>query len=93
MKPRPLANPVYTPLLTLIERRFGVRLSDASSEHLRRVHEHYLAKRQMLLWEHGETGALARKDYAKAVLISEAARLMLREKPWPHRKQAKKGTS
>jgi len=90
---RPTANPTSTPLLALIEQRFGLRLSPHSVEHLRQVREHYLEKRRFLLWEHGEAGALAQEDYAKAVLISEAARIMLREiKPWPRRKQ-KRGTS
>ena len=90
MKPRPSANPVSAPLLALIERRFGVRLSGASAQHLRNVCEHYRGKRTLLLWEHGEAGALARKDYAKAVMISEAANLMLLEiDPWPRRKKSR----
>jgi hypothetical protein len=78
MTSRPVAKPVFAPLLALIERRFGLRLS-GSVEHLRQVHEHYLRKRKLLLWEHGEAGALARKDYGKAVLISETAYLMLND--------------
>lgn len=79
-------------LLDLIERRFDLRLPTDQADHLHHVFEHSMAKREFLLWEHGEAGALAREDYAKAVLISEAARLMLREiDPWPRRKKAKKG--
>ncbi len=90
MKPRPPANPISAPLLALIERRFGVLLAGGSKEHLRNVCEHYREKRRLLLWEHGEAGALARKDYAKAVMISEAAHLMLREiDPWPRRKKSR----
>jgi hypothetical protein len=92
MNSRRSANLSAAPLLTLIERRFGLRLG-GSSEHLRGVHEHYLAKRRLLLWEHGEAGALARPDYAKAVLISEATRLMLREIEPSRRKKNKKGPS
>jgi len=44
------------------------------------------------IWEYGEAGALARRDYAKAVLISEATRLMLREIEPVRRKKNKKGT-
>jgi len=94
MNSRPLATPAAAPLLDLIERRFALRLTSDDVEHLRMVREHYVEKRKLLLWEHGEAGALARKDYAKAVLISEAARLMLREiDPWPRRKKFKRGTS
>jgi hypothetical protein len=78
------------PLLDLIEQRFALRLPTDSIQHLRTVCEHYLAKRRMILWEHGEAGALRRDEYAKAVLISEAARLTLREiDPWPRRKKVK----
>jgi len=94
MVSRPVANSTaLAPLLNLIERRFDVRLN-GDVEHLRRVREHYAEKRSWLLWEYGETDALARRDYAKAFLISEAARLMLREiDPWPRRKKMKKGNS
>jgi hypothetical protein len=94
MNSRRSANPTVAPLLDLIEKRFDLCLPDDSAEHLHGVHEHYLGKRNLLLWQHGEAGALAMPDYAKAVLISEAARLMLREiDPWPRRKKFKKGTS
>lgn len=77
-------------LLDLLDRRFGLRLDIASSGHLRNICEHYLAKRRMLLWEHGEAAALRRSDYAKAVLISEVVRLLLREiDPWPRRRKQK----
>jgi len=93
MNSRRSATSTAAPLLDLIERRFDLRLG-GSAEHLRGVHEHYLAKRTLLLWEHGEADALAREDYAKAVLISEAARLMLREiDPRPRRTKNKKGTT
>ncbi len=85
-------NSSAAPLLDLIERRFALRLSGDNVEHLRMVRELYTEKRRLLLWEHGEAGALACDDYAKAVLISEAARLMLREIS-PHRKKFKRGTS
>ena len=90
MSSRRAANCDALPLLDLIERRFDVRLPMGSADHLRQVCEHYLAKRSMLLWQHGEAGALTHADYAKAVLISETARLLLREiDPWP--RKAKKG--
>jgi hypothetical protein len=79
----------FSPLLDLIERRFEVRIPEGSMEHLRTIREHYLAKRKMLLWEHG-SAVIALDDYAKAVLISETAHLMLREiDPWPRRKKNK----
>lgn len=83
------------PLLNLIEQRFSLRLPTESADHLRTIREHYLAKRKLLLWEHGEAGALRREDYAKAVLISEVVRLMLLREidPWPRRQKTKKGRS
>ena len=77
-------------LLDLIEQRFSLRLP-LEVNHLRNVCEHYSIKREMILWEQGEANALQNKDYAKAVLISEIARLVLREiDPWPRRKRKKK---
>lgn len=88
MTSRHMAN--FSPLLDLIERRFGLQIPSGSATHLRNICEHYMAKRKMLLWEHGSAGAMSRDDYAKAVLISEAANLMLREiDPWPRRKKKK----
>lgn len=82
------ANSKALPLLKLLEQRFDLRLPTGSAAHLRRVYEHYLIKRRMLLWQHGEAGALACESYAKAVLVSETARVLLREfDPWPRRKQ------
>ena len=90
MTSRHKANSDLSTLLDLIERRFSLRLPLGCPDHLRGIREHYDAKRRMLLWEHGETGALRRGDYAKAVLISETVRLMLREiDPWPRRKKNK----
>lgn len=85
------SNKAAKPLLDLIEKRFGLRL-DGSTDHLCSVYEHYISKREMLLREHGETGALVNKTYAKAVLISEAARMMvLREiDPRPTKKKKKR---
>ena len=79
------------PLLDLIERRFDIRL-DGSTDHLRSVSEHYRDKRNLMLIEHGEAGAFVRPEYAKALLISEAARIMvLREiDPRPRKKKRKR---
>lgn len=91
MTSRRAVNCDAKPLLDLIERRFDIRLPTDSAEHLRRVCEHYLTKRHLLLIEYGEAQALTRAEYAKAVLISETARFLLREiDPWP-RRQTKKG--
>ncbi len=88
--PRSAADKTIAPLLSLIERRFDLRLNIQTEQHLRMVCQHYDEKRQMLLWNLGEAAALANEDYAKAVLISEAMRLMLREiDPWPRRKTRK----
>lgn len=81
-------------LLDLIETRFGVSLRSGSDEHLQGVREHYLGKRAFLLREKGPAGTLRNESYAKAVLISEAARMMvLREiMPRPKKKKSKKVT-
>lgn len=94
MTSRHLANTALKPLFNLLEHRFGLRLTGSTVRHLQSVIEHYDAKREFLLWQHGEAGALAHEDYAKAVLVSETARLMLREiDPWPRRKKSIKGKS
>jgi hypothetical protein len=94
MTTRHPANTTLQPLFKLLEQRFALRLDGGSSNHLRDVCEHYDAKREFLLKQHGEAGALMHEDYAKAVLISETARLMLREiDPWPRRKKTNKGKS
>ena len=93
MNSRHPAKLTAAPLLDLIERRFDLRLPN-TSEHLRSVYEHYLGKRKWLLREHGVTDVLRQPEYVKAFLISEAARLVLREiDPWPRKKKIKKGTS
>ena len=77
-------------LLDLIEQKFSLRLP-IEVNHLKSVCEHYTTKRKMILWEQGEATALKNEDYAKAVLISETARLVLREiDPWPRRKKIKR---
>jgi len=75
------------PLLNLIEQRFGLSV-DGPKSHLLSVQEHYCEKRKMLLAEHGES-ALAHKDYAKAFLISEAARMMILREILPRPKKRK----
>jgi hypothetical protein len=62
-----------------IENRFGFRLDLSSTDHLRLVQEHYRAKREFILTHYGLAEALRREDYAKAVLVSEAIGLFLRE--------------
>ena len=90
MSSRLPANTKVSPLIDLIEQRFELRIPVGSLEHLRMLGEHYMAKRKMLLWEHGSSEVLRRDDYAKAVMISEAAHMMLREiDPWPRRKKKK----
>jgi hypothetical protein len=59
--------------------RFGLSLDLKSVDHLRDVHEHYRSKRDFLIAKHGYAGAFVMEDYAKAVMISEAIALMLRE--------------
>jgi hypothetical protein len=92
MSARQPAKLASRPLLDLLEQRFSLQLDIRSPDHLRDVIEHYDAKRKFLLYQHGESGALANPDYAKSVLISEAARMTLREiDPWPRRKKPHRG--
>lgn len=80
-----------TLLLNRIEQQFGIQLECFSIDHLRAVVEHYTAKRSLILHRLGETEALKKTDYAKAVMISETARLILREiDPRPLKKRKKK---
>lgn len=62
-----------------LEKRFGLSLDLDSRDHLLIVQEHYRQKRQFILTHYGLTEALSREDYAKAVMISEAISLFLRE--------------
>lgn len=74
----------------IIEQRLGLPLDSDDRDHLLMVAEHYQWKRDAILMRHGEAVAVQRADYAKAVLISEAARLMLREiEPKRRRKKRK----
>jgi hypothetical protein len=94
MIPRQKAITTLQPLFSLLEQRFALQLDSRSKSHLQDVCEHYDAKRNLLLRQLGEAGAFAHEDYAKAVLVSETARLMLREiDPWPRRKKSSKGKS
>lgn len=62
-----------------LERRFGLSLALESIDYLRLVEEHYRSNRDFIISRYGLTESLAREDYAKAVLISEAISLFLRE--------------
>ncbi len=69
-----------TPLNERLSRQYGVSIDLASDEvHLKQVLEHYNAKREDMIFLQGETDAMNDPDYAKAVLISETVRLLLRE--------------
>ena len=62
-----------------LEQRFGLQLDLSSTEHLTKVKEHYDAKRRLILAQYGISESLSRDDYAKAVMISEAIAMFLRE--------------
>lgn len=83
-------NKAVESLLNLIEQRFSLRLP-TDFDHLKSICEHYTEKRKLILWEQGHVNAYKNAEYAKAVLISEIARLVLREiDPWPRRKKIKR---
>jgi hypothetical protein len=67
------------PINRLLESRFGLRIEMAEFEHLVGVREHYDAKRDLYLRTMGEAAAMQTPEYQKAVLISEAVRLLLQE--------------
>lgn len=67
------------PINTVLEQRFGMRVEMGSFEHLVDVRNLYESKRQVYLVTLGEAQALRNPDYAKAVLISEAVHMLLRE--------------
>lgn len=74
----------------LLESRFGIRIYPGSVDHLRTVMEHYDGKRVLFLATTSESEALRNPDYAKAVLISEGVRRVLKEvKPKRRRKRNK----
>ncbi len=65
----------------MMESRFGLRIDFATArlQHLAEVCRLYDERRAMILDQLGEAQALASPDYSKAVLVSEAIRLFLRE--------------
>jgi hypothetical protein len=76
---RDLAIRKLTPLNERLSRQYGVSIDLASDEdHLRHILEHYNSKREIMIFQQGEM-ATSDPDYAKAVLISETVRLLLRE--------------
>lgn len=67
------------PLSERLVRQHGVEINLASdAEHLNRVLEHYSSKKDFMFSEKGFL-AFSDPNYAKAVLISETVRLLLRE--------------
>ncbi len=77
------------PLLDLIEKRFDLRI-EGSSEHLQELHDHYSEKKIFLRNSLGESQSLLNTEYAKAVMISEATRMILKEiLPKPKKKRKK----
>lgn len=65
----------------MMESRFGLQIDfeNSSLAHLGEVCRLYDERRAMMLDRLGESHALASPDYAKAVLVSEAIRMFLRE--------------
>lgn len=67
------------PLNALLESRFGVRVEMSTFEHLVDIRNLYETKRKVFLATMGEAEAMKSPNYAKAVLISEAVRILIRE--------------
>ncbi len=62
-----------------LDRRFGITISLESLSYLRLVEEHYRSNREFIVARYGLAESLDREDYTKAVLISEAIGMYLRE--------------
>jgi predicted transcriptional regulator len=67
------------PLNRLLESRFGIRVEIGPAEHMQSVLAHYEDKRRLLRQTLGEAQAYNNQDYAKAFLICEALKVLLRE--------------
>lgn len=67
------------PINSLLESRYGIRVGVSDRDHMVEVCSHYQQKRDLLLKTLGEHQALTNPDYQKAVLITEAIRMLLRE--------------
>lgn len=65
----------------LVESRYGIDLLpyQIDPDHIADVTEYYQEKRMLLKRQLGESALAFSADYAKAYLISEAARMLLRE--------------
>jgi hypothetical protein len=77
MRENPLKK--IEPINALLESRFGIRVELGSFEHLVDIRNLYESKRRDFIRTLGEAAALNAPEYAKAVLISEAAHLLLKE--------------
>lgn len=62
-----------------LQRRFGISLNLESIDYLALVESHYRSNREFIIARYGLSESLNREDYAKAVLISEAIGMFLRE--------------
>lgn len=77
MRENPLKK--IEPINALLESRFGIRVELGSFEHLVDIRNLYESRRRHLIQTMGEATALQSPEYAKAVLISEAVHLLLKE--------------
>lgn len=65
-------------LNALLERRFGLRVTVESEDHMRDIAAHYDEKRHYMRARFGQ-GVILDPEYTKASLIVEAARTVLKE--------------
>jgi len=66
------------PINRLLESRYGIRVDSNDADHLVLVMNHYDDRRKLFIRTMGET-AYQNSEYRKSYLISEAARILLRE--------------
>lgn len=66
-------------LLAMIQERYGLHLDIRSVKHLSDVAGHYEATNRHLVETLGEIDAINHPRYAKSKIISEAAKMILRE--------------
>ena len=74
----------------LLENRYNLSLDGSDRDHLAFVIENYEAKKDFILRQQGEIKAYTNPEYSKAVLISEAAKILLQEIAPKRRKRNKR---
>jgi len=67
------------PINRILEKEHGLRIENIDFSQLRFIFEHYNDRRNIFIKTMGSLNAFENKEYQKSYLISEAARILLRE--------------